>query len=381
MNIGVNLIGTIRYRWGGRVYAQNVLKALAEIDRDNQYFLFLSSPENDVFDIKQNNFQRVYCCHLAEKGDPAKLLAEQIGLPFVIKKHHIDVLFSPCNLAPVFTRAKKIIIVQDLRFFYGVDSFLRNTIKKPIFKLILKSCQKVIVASNNTYQDVVKFINLQPSKLKMIYDVVDVESFSRPAFCPEKTLEKYKINRNEKYILFVSAHYSWKNIYTLIETFHILKNKYHISHKLVIIGSFDLCYTPQLKALSKKLNLEKNVLFIGPVATDELAAFYQNADVFVFPSLFEGFGLPLVEAMAAGAPVVAFNATTSPEIIKDAGLIVESGDKEEFAKAIFRVTEDEKLKQDLIRKGLERAKYFSPEKIAPQVLKEIEALYDKKRHY
>ncbi|MDD4990582.1 MAG: hypothetical protein PHW31_04765, partial [Candidatus Pacebacteria bacterium] len=216
MNIGVNLIGGIRHRWGGRVYAQNILKALAKIDRKNRYFLFLSSPQDDIFDIKEDNFQRVVCCCLAEKGDLAKLLVEQICLPFVIRKYHIDVLFSPCNLAPIFTRAKKIIIVQDLRFFYGVDSFWRNTVKKPIFKLVLKSCQKIIVASIHTHQDVVKFIKLPPMKLKIISDPVDIKFFSQPLFNPEKTLEKYKINRGQKYLLFVSAHYPWKNIHALI---------------------------------------------------------------------------------------------------------------------------------------------------------------------
>lgn len=377
MNIGVNLIGGLRYRWGGRVYAQNILEALAKIDRKNRYFLFLSSPQDDIFNIKQDNFQRIVCCRLAEKGDLTKLLAEQICLPLVIKKHRIDVLFSPCNLEPIFTRAKKIMVVQDLRFFYGVDSFWRNTIKKPIFKLVLKSCQKIIVASNNTYQDIVEFINIQPSKLKMIYDLVEVESFSQPTLNPEKILEKYKINKGEKYLLFVSAHYPWKNIHTLIEIFQILKNKYRILHKLVLVGSFDLCYTPQLKALARKLNLENDIFFLGSVGVEELAVFYQKADVFTFPSLFEGFGLPLVEAMASAAPIVAFDTTTSPEVIRDAGLLVEAGNEGEFAEAVWRIIEDKKLREDLINKGRERAKDFSPEKIAPQVLKEIEALYDK----
>lgn len=376
MNIGVNLLGGLRYRWGGRVYAQNILKALARIDRHNQYFLFLSSPQDDVFDIRQDNFQIIVCCRLAERGDLVKLLAEQICLPLVVKKYHIDVLFSPCNLAPIFTKAKKIIVIHDLRFFYGVDSPLRNTLKKPILKLVLKGCQKIIAISNNTYRDIIKFLNIQPSKLKIIYDVVSVESFSQPTFNSEKILEKYKINRGQKYLLFVSAHYPWKNIHTLIKIFQILKNKYQIPHKLVLVGSFDLCYTPQLKVLARKLNLENNVLFLGSISADELRVFYQNADVFTFPSLFEGFGLPLVEAMTSAAPIVAFNTTTSPEIIRDAGLLIEAGNEGEFAEAVWRIIEDKKLREDLINRGWERAKDFSPEKIAPQVLKEIEALYD-----
>ncbi len=380
MNIGVNLIGGIRYRWGGRVYTQTILRALAKMDHHNRYFLFLSSSQDDIFDIKQENFQRVYCCAWAEKGDFAKLFSEQIILPFILKKRKIDVLFSPCNLAPVLSGVKKIIVVQDLRFFHGVDSFWRNTIKKPLFKLILRRSQKIIVPSRHTYQDLIKFIGISPRKVKVIYDAVNIEDFSREVARSEELLRRHDLER-KNYLLFVSAHYPWKNIHTLIEIFRLFKGKYRAAQKLAIVGSFDLRYTPQLKALSRKLKLEKDILFLGAIDFRELVALYQNSSVFVFPSLFEGFGLPLVEAMASSTPIVAFGATTSPEIMDGAGLIVEAGDEEAFAEAISRLVKNEDLRNDLIAKGRERAQDFNPEKIAPQVLQEIEALYDNRKHY
>lgn len=377
MNIGVNLIGTIRYRWGGRVYAQNVLKALAEIDKQNQYFLFLSSPKNDFFDIRQENFHRVYCCYSAEKSTLHKLLAEQIILPSALAKHRIDVLFSPCNLVPIFSRSKKVVTVHDLRFAHGFDSPLRNFFKKYLMTFVLKTCDRIIVDSQNTYQDIIKFIKVAPAKVKKIYCPINLKHFSTRNESAKEILRKYNIDEGQKYILFVSANYPWKNIHALIETFSLFKNKYHQSHKLVIIGQKDLSYTPELKKIAKELNLENEIVFTGRVEDDELPAFYQRADVFVFTSLFEGFGMPLAEAMASGVPVVAFDTTTSPEIVDSAGLLIKNGQKQEFSNAIFELINNKELKKRLVKNGLIRVKAFDPEEIGRQILKEIETVYYK----
>ena len=175
---------------------------------------------------------------------------------------------------------------------------------------------------------------------------------------------KYSITGS--FILFVGNISPRKNILALLQAFNKLKKR-GIKHKLVIAGKKDQRYEQVLKTLNE-LNLGGEVIFTGYVPEEDLPKLYNAADLFVYPSLYEGFGLPILEAMACGTPVVASNVSSLPEVAGDAGLLVNPQDVDALTNAMYKVLTDDKLKESLIDKGLERAKFFSWEKTARETL-------------
>jgi glycosyltransferase involved in cell wall biosynthesis len=378
MRIGINALGQISERAGGRVYYFNIVKNLAQLDKKNIYIIFLSSKREDIFEINQKNFIKVFCCPFAQKEGYFKLFAEIFILPFLVKKYKLDIFYSCGNLIPLFCPAKTILVIHDLRFFYKFDDFQRKTIKKYFYPFFVKRANKIISISNTTTADIIKFIHCPKDKITTIQPGADLTRFSPRIEAPPHFFSKIRMNQNEKFILFVSSLFPRKNAHGLIRAYEILIRKYKIPQKLVIAGKIDQNYEPFLKNLCQKLKVSDKVIFTGFIDNNELPYLYQISDIFVFPSLFEGFGIPLVEAMASGTPVVAINATTTPEIVGDAGLIVEPDDIDGLAKAIFNVLNNPDLRKDLISKGLERVKQFSWEKTAKEILKVFEEVYAQK---
>jgi glycosyltransferase involved in cell wall biosynthesis len=152
--------------------------------------------------------------------------------------------------------------------------------------------------------------------------------------------------------------------------------KREISHTLVIVGPKIYGGKTELSKLIKNLNLEDDVIFTGYVADEDLPAFYNGASIFVFPSLYEGFGLPPLEAMACGTPVITSNRASLPEAVGDAGIMVDPDDIEGLAKAMVKLTTDEELRQTMIKRGLERVKLFSPEKAAAATIEVYREVLD-----
>ena len=378
MRIGINALGRISERAGGRVYYFNIVRNLAQLDKKNTYIIFLSSKKEDIFKINQKNFIKVFCCPFAQKEGYFKLFAEIFILPLLVKKHKLDIFYSGGNLIPLFCPAKTILVVHDLRFFYKFDDFQRNTIKRYFYPLFVKRADKIISISKATTADIIKFTSVLKNKIVTIHSGVDVANFYSEIKPPAQIFSKIGIDQNEKFILFVSSLFPRKNAHGLIKAYEILVRKYKIPQRLVFAGKIDSNYEPYLKNLCQELKISDKVIFTGFVNDNKLPDLYRAADVFVFPSLFEGFGIPLVEAMASGIPVVAINATTTPEIVGKAALLVEPDNTEELAEAIFKILNDLNLRNSLISKGLERVKQFSWKRTAKETLKVFEEVYVQK---
>ncbi|MGE0395438.1 MAG: glycosyltransferase family 4 protein [Kofleriaceae bacterium] len=177
----------------------------------------------------------------------------------------------------------------------------------------------------------------------------------------------------ERYLLYVAASRSYKNIDGLVRAFHLLKTRHRVPHALVIVGLAGRA-TPALEQLISSLGLVDDVVFSGFLDDRMLPLVYSAADAFVYPSFYEGFGLPVLEAMACGTPVAAANRTSLPEAVGDAGLLFDPANPEDMARTIARILDETELRGELVERGLVRARSFTWEKTAAATLATLSVL-------
>lgn len=240
----------------------------------------------------------------------------------------------------------------------------------PFLKLVirgLKRADRIITVSNYSKNDIIKYFGYPENKIDVITDAID-----HSHYYPERNkeiLKRYNISENERVILYVGSERKRQNLPFLIKSFYELKKRFP-KVKLVKVGIPQQSGAREdLLNLIKNLGLEKEIIFTGFVEEKELPKWYNAADLFVYPCLYAGFGLPPLEAMACGTPVITSNLTALPEVVGTAGIMINPYDKNQMADAMYKVLTNKDLRQDLVKKGLEKAKMFSWEKSAKETLK------------
>lgn len=371
MRIGINALFLIPGKVGGsEVYLRNLICHLGKIDRQNEYILFANRENSGTFQLSQANFREVLC-PIKASFRPARILWEQFILPFQVRKYKIDVLHSPGYTAPFLAFCCSIVTIYDMNCFYYPEDFSKLTtfFLKLLVTLSARRSDRIITGSRNSKKDIVQILEISESKISVVYGAASSHS-SVPIAIENKVRGKLKqrYGINKKFILTVSVSHPHKNFYRLIKAYDILYKKYHIDCQLVIVGAKGRAQSI-LVNLVKKLSLEKRVIFTGWIPNEHLSSFYSEADLFVLPSLFEGFGIPILEAMAHGTAVVSSNSASLPEVAGRAALLVDPYNIEEIAEAMYKVLIDQNLRKNLIEKGLKRAKEFSWEKAAKETLK------------
>jgi len=239
--------------------------------------------------------------------------------------------------------------------------YLRTLLPKSI-----KNADMIIAVSENTKKDIINCFNISSDKIQVVYEGVDdffkiINDKGRL----EQVRKKYNISKD--FILNVSMITPRKNLITLIKAFKLLRDSKNIKCQLVIAGGKGWWYEDVFKTVSA-LRLEDEVIFTGYVPDEDLLYLYNAATLFAYPSLYEGFGLPILEAMSCGCPVVASNVSSIPEVCEDAALMINPKDVEELSQAMYKLIIEGSLRQMLIKKGLERVKQFSWRKTAEQTL-------------
>ena len=233
---------------------------------------------------------------------------------------------------------------------------------------------KIIAISENTKNDLINLYRIAPERIKVIY--VAADEVYRPMENPERTAHiRQKYTLPDRFILFVGVIEPRKNIVRLIKAYNQIKGK--IQQKLIIVGKKGWLYEDVFKTVDR-LSLNQDVNFLGYVPKEDLAFLYTACDLFIYPSLYEGFGLPPLEAMACGAPVISSNTSSLPEVVGDAGILVTPTSTEELSAAMYKVLTDENLRNEMKLKGLERAKLFSWKKTAQETIKIYEEIYKEK---
>lgn len=366
MRIGV-MLRNVGEKGGHGLYTRNILKNLLKIDKDNQYVLFYQGRKRKTIFSGYSNVEEQWI------NVPYKILWDQIFIPFSALKARIDLLFSPKWTAPLISPCKILMVVPDMGYYPHPEFYKGRDILylKLMIPLYLRKATRVIAVSHTTKKDIIKFTGVDKSKVVVVHMAAeDIFAESVDPVFVERVKAKYSLS--SQFILHVGIIYPGKNVEKLICAFAKIAKKF--PHKLVLVGGFRWKYS-RVFDLIEEFNLKDKVIITNWVPRSELPVFYKLADLFAFPSLYEGFGIPVLEAMTCGCPVVTSSTGATPEIAGDAALIVNPRSVDEIYKAIVRVLEDEKLKKELVSKGYARAKKFSWEKSARETLsvfKELE---------
>jgi len=353
MRIGIDIQSTTGGNLSGLgYYTANLVSALRKIDFENEYILF------------KNSF---FCGNLSV---PKRILWEQVVFPLQVSAEKIDILHIPAFSPPLFlAKLRKCKIVATLHDLIGIRMPKNNLSLGSRFywskylAMMSKNVDMIITDSNYSKQDIVELLKLPEEKVKVVH--LSPASIFRPVEDKEKIKYiKTKYNVDEKgYILYVGNIEFRKNLLLLVRIWE----KFQIEHKLLLVGTITEYAQVLMKEIKEK-RLESRIIFTGYVPLEELLLLYNGATLFVYPSLYEGFGLPVLEAMACGVPVVASNVTALPEIVGDAGMLASPTDVNEFGYAIVKILSDISLQNLLRKKGLSRVKMFSWEKTARETL-------------
>lgn len=369
MRIGINILVAIPSEIGGALtYVRKLIENLARIDKENEYFLFVAPWNQELFQVKKRNFRQIIC-NVPLKALPLRILYEQTVLPILLWKNKIDVFHSVASVSPFLLFCPSVLTLHDVIpfIFPQLTPLIFRCYWNIAYKISARRAQLIIAVSHSAKKDLIKFLDITGKKITVIYHGSEQPNL-------EIEDEKGIIALQEKkesdapYILWVGRMYGHKNLTRLLYAYNKLIKTYQgIKHRLVLCGMKGWGYPSFIKTM-EALNLQDKAIFKGYVPDNELKSMYSNASLFVFPSLTEGFGFPILEAMSSGIPVVTSNYGAMAEIAGDAALLVDPYDVDEIVEAMHRVLTDENLRKDLIKKGLERASQFSWERTARETL-------------
>lgn len=345
-------------------YVYELTQNLFKIDKENEYVLFFLSEEYEKFNPPNERIKKV------KANIRHYSFAEQIKFLKILNKEKLDLMHFTHFNAPILYSKPSIVTIHDLTlsFFPGkkLTSIFHRIAYQITIKNAVKKAKKIIAVSNNTKKDIINLLKIDPKKIETIYEGVNEEF--KPALKTEK--KQNKIPFDKPYLLYTGVWRSHKNLINLIKAFKILKEDKKFEGRLVITGRNDPFYARDIIKETILLNLDESIYFTGFIDEKMLIKLYQNAMVYVFPSLYEGFGLPPLEAMQCGTPVSASNRSCIPEICGDKNAVFfDPTDPSDIAEKTFKIINENSFREELIKNGLNHIKKFSWEKMAENTYK------------
>lgn len=373
MKIGVNTRLLLNGKLEGIGYfSQELLKRITTKNKDVEFVFFFDRNYDKKF-LFSSNVKPVVIPFPTRLPILWKIYFEFL-LPFYCKLYHIDMFFSPENYIPNIKSIPIISTVHDLNFFHDVNYIGSNSYRKFIFKYFpkyIKNSSKIITVSEFSKEDIVSCYNIDKEKIEVVYNAAN------NVYCPQ-TLEqnnvtKQKYTQGKDYFYFVGSIHKRKNLTNLFKAFDIFKQKTKSDIKLVIIGN-KKWWKGEIEDTYNAMTYKENVVFTGRMEAEDVCKVASASIGLVFVSLFEGFGIPIVEAFACHTPVITSNVTSMPEVAKDAALIVDPNNVNQISEAMYSLYTDKKLREGLINKGVERNKDFSWDKSSDKLWKIIKSL-------
>jgi len=354
--------------FGVGTYIWNLVRNLAGIDDRNDYLLVGSQRNFHELGPLPPNFKQLY--QPEENG----LWRDNISIPFDLHRQRLDVVHIPHHEAPFFTPSKLVVTIHDcvhLLFPQEDSSNFGNYRTYLRTKRVVHAAQHVLAVSRSTKDDLINIFELPDSKISVVHNALDERfAFTHTPGERKQVLERYQLK--DPFVLYSGKIRPHKNVHRLIEAFVVLKNELGDSDryknlKLIIIGD-ELSKHQYLRLTVIRSGAQQDVRFFGFVPYPILRVFYQSAQLFAFPSLYEGFGLPPLEAMANRAPVLASNTSSLPEVLEDAAVLVNPENVFDIARGMKLILSDDAVRQRLIQKGLEQVAKFSWKLAAQKIL-------------
>lgn len=345
-------------RVGSAEVCFQLLLELSKIDKQNNYIIYL--PVDPTSDMPPESANWHY------KVVRARRFWTLFALPRAVRKDKLDVFFSPTHYAPPFVRCPEVISILDVSYKRFPEMFTKKDLYKLSWwgKYSVRKAKCIITISENSKDDIINTYRISAQKVAVIH--LGIKDVKVSNMKKEEVLSKYNIE--SPYILFVGTLQPRKNVKRLIQSISLLKNK---KATLVVIGKKGWMFEEILSA-PEKFEVSDRVMFLHDVTNEELPVIYKNAECFVLPSLYEGFGLPVLEAMQYECPVITSNTSSLPEAGGDAALYVNPEDVLDIASKIDEVLESKTLRARMIKLGNTQVKKFSWEKAAKETLKVLE---------
>jgi glycosyltransferase involved in cell wall biosynthesis len=364
------LIDARRIRdFGIGTYIRNLVAALGRIDPENQYFIVAAPGDLKELPALGSNFQ------VAPYRTSTNMLWRSFGVPVFFRGCKPDLYHVPLNLVPVGMPSPYVVTVHDMStLLYDGQPGFQHNLRLRLFRRGLTRARQVIAVSEATRRDVMNTLGITPDRIRLVYNAPD-PIFTAPVRSLEleeshRIMERYQINY--PFLLYAGNIRPQKNIPRLIEAFAVLrdeiaKHPVYSNLRLVIIGD-EISKYPAVRHAVFQSRVEQWVRFLGFVPIQTLRIFYKAAAAFVFPSLYEGFGLPPLEAMACGTPVVTSNVSSLPEVVGDAAVTVNPENVFDIERGMREALMDTACRFRCIERGFEQVRRFSWDRTARQVL-------------
>lgn len=354
--------------YGFGTYIRNLIRALAGIDSENLYLLVGRPQDTAELGELPANFQHHDYSHLDTE------LSDHFSFPAFLRRLKAHLFHIPLNAVPYLMPKPYVVTVHDLSsLVFTEGGGAREAFRLHRFRRGLMRAERVIAVSEATRRDLERLLGVSGRHIRQIYSSIDPSFLNVAPHRDEerrRVLERYQIHY--PFVLYAGSVRPQKNVPRLIEAFSVLRSDleqhaFFRDMRLIIVGS-DLTKNPEVRRAVIQSRVEQFVRFLGYVPIETLRVFYETASVFAFPSLYEGFGLPPLEAMASGTPVVTSGVSSLPEVVGDAAEIVNPENVFDIARGMREVLLDSKLRMQLIALGRERLKAFDWTRTAAEVL-------------
>lgn len=363
MKILINARLLTERKGGPYRYLVNILNELAIIDKKNEYILFLNERLTEDFNFLNNsNFRQIIYPF------KNKLIFDYICLPVFSYLNRIDIYFFPKNTFSPMIRGKKIAVYHDIVYFEKMDfrefKYFDNLHHKVMIPIDAKFTSADLAVSNFTADRMEKLLKIKKNKITVIHEGVE-ESFKQITDSTriQNVIDKYNIQ--QPFLFFAGSLSPRKNIITILKAFDKIKDL--IPHRIYFTAG-DSWNDSHVFEFIKSNKLDDRIIRLGFLPEEDLVTMYNLSDCYLYPSLYEGFGLPILEAQSCGCPVITSNVSSCPEIAGEGAVVIDPYNTDELSKAILKIVNDVNFKKDLIKKGFDNVKRFSWKRAAREHL-------------
>lgn len=357
------------YGFGLARYVEQLIKQLQKTDKENEYVLFLKKDNFDQLELSAPNFKKVLV------DIPWYSWREQLQFAGLIKKEKVDLMHFPHWNVPFFYRDPFVVTIHDLIMFHfpraeattlgPLKFWIKDMAHRIVIKNAVKKAEHILVTSEFTKNDLNKSLRVPLNKMTVTYQAPFKCEKEMVADDIYPILNKYGINK--QYALYVGSAYPHKNLEGLLEAWKIFEDKYGHDYQIVFVGKNSYFYERLLQSDEVKA-VKDNFVFTGLISDYELCAMYRKASLYVFPSFYEGFGLPPLEAMSYGVPVASSNSACLPEVLGEAALYFNPDSPAQMADVIYKGLTDKNIVFELKQKSLQELQRYSNEDLTQKTL-------------